>query len=99
MALVEVTALLGKFERFSGRNILEIDDGVGYPALGSDDEALEANGFVAVRGANLGILGDREVQFLGHWSGPFDGAGDGSTVVDGDNFIVLRGGKRGDREK
>ena len=100
LLLVEVTPLLGQFHGLSGGDVLEIDDGVGYAALGADDQALEANRFLAVGVANLRILGNREIQFAGHRSRPFDGPGDGATVGDGNHPIVtLRGGEGCDRKK
>src|ERR1700684_3890712 len=94
MALVEVTTLLGQVHGFAGVDVLEVNDGVGYAALGADDEPVEADGFASVRGADLGIFGDGEIQLVGRRPGPFDGSGDGSTIGDGDDFIVaLRGGE------
>jgi hypothetical protein len=46
----------------SGRDVLEIDDSVGHAAVGSNDQAIEANRFLAVGLADLRILGDGEIQ-------------------------------------
>lgn len=99
MALVEMTALLGKFQRLAGGDILEVDDGVGNAALGTDDQALEADGFLAVRIADLRIFSNGKFEFVRHGARPFYGPGDGATVGDGNNFIVLRDGECAGGEK
>ena len=95
MFLIEMTALLGQFERFSGGDVLEIDDRVGHAAVGSEDQAIEANRFLTLRIADLRILGDGKVELVWDWSRPFDGAGDGSAVVDGDDAVVALGCGKG----
>ena len=99
MLLVEVTALLGEFQGLSGGDVLEIDDGVGHAALGSDDQAFEADGFLAIRIADLRIFGDGEIQLVRDWAGPLDGAGDGATVGDGDDFVAALSGGKGCNHK
>ncbi len=99
-ALVEVASLLRKFQHFAGRDVFEIYDGIGYPAVRADDEPLKADGFLALRVADLGIFGDRKVQFARDRARPFHGTGNSSTVGDGDDFIVaLRDRERCSRKK
>jgi hypothetical protein len=57
-----VPALLGRFQSLSPGNIFQINHGVGYPALRTDDQSLQINRFPGIRIADLRILGDREVQ-------------------------------------
>jgi hypothetical protein len=98
--LVEVTPLLGQVDSFSGRDVLEVDDGIGHAALGSNDQALEAGGLLSIGLADLRILGDGEIQFVRNRSGPFDGAGNGSAVGDGDDSIAaLCGGESRGRKQ
>ncbi len=98
--LVEVTALLGQIHGFAGGDVLEIDDGVGHSALRADDEAFEVDGFFGVGIADLRILGDGKLERVGNRARPFDGAGNGAAVGDGDHFVVgLREGRRGGEEK
>ena len=50
--------------RFAGGDVLEINDGIGDAALGADDQAFEADGFLAFGIADLGIFGNREIQLV-----------------------------------
>jgi len=94
MVLIQVAPLLGQFDRLSGGNIFQIDDGVGDAALGSDDEAFEAGSLLAVRIADFRIFGYEKIKRAGGWTRPFDGAGDRSPIGDGNDLIAgLRGGK------
>src|SRR5579863_373843 len=100
MALIQVASLLGYIDGLSGCDVLEVDDGVGHAALGSDRQAFEVNSFIPIRGADLGVLGDGKVQFFGYRSRPFHCPGDRSTVRDRDDLITaLRGGKGSVRQK
>ena len=65
MLLIQMAPLLGQVHGFSGGDVLEIDDSVGHAAFGSDDQALEAGGFLAIRVADLRVLGDGEIQLVG----------------------------------
>jgi len=102
--LVEMTALLGQIHGLAAGNVLQIDDGIGDAAFGADDQALQVGGLAGIGIADLRIFGDREVKVVRQRAGPFDGAGDGATVGDLDDLVVLgEGGCRGreteDQEK
>ena len=86
--LVEVTALLGQIDGFAGRDVLEINDGIGDAAFRADDQAFEADVLLAVGIANLGIFSHRKIELMRHWAGPFDGARDGAAVGYRDDFVV-----------
>jgi hypothetical protein len=60
--LVQVPALLGRCPSLSAGDIFQVNHGVGYAALRTDDQPLEINGFLGIRIADLRILGDRGVQ-------------------------------------
>ena len=71
MVLIQVAPLLGQFDRFSGGNIFQIDDGAGDAALWTDDEAFEAGSLLAVRIADFRIFGYEKVKRAGCWgAGP-----------------------------
>lgn len=92
MLLVEMTPLLGKFHGFPGGDVLKVDDGIGDAALGPDDQAFEADGLLATWIAYLRIFGNGKIKLARLWARPFYAAGDGATVGDGDDFVVvLRG--------
>ena len=88
MVLIEVPSLLRQVHRLSGGDVLQVDDGVGYAALGTDDQALEADAFLALRIADLRVFGDGKIQLMRDRSRPFNGAGDGATVGDRDHSVA-----------
>jgi len=97
--LVEVTALLGQVHSLSGGDVLEVDDGIGDAPFRTDDQAFEADVLLALGIADLRVFGDGEIQLARDWARPFDGAGDGATVGNGDDFIVALSGGQGCNHK
>jgi len=60
--LLQAPALLGRFQSLSAGNIFQVNNGVGYAAVRTDDQPLQINRFPGIRIADLRILGGREVQ-------------------------------------
>src|ERR1700687_847831 len=92
-ALVEMAELFGSAQRFPGRDVLEINDGVGDAALRADDQALKVGGFLGVGIADLRVFRDRKSGQVGNRARPLYSTVYGSPVADADDFIGLGGSK------
>jgi len=51
--LLQAPALLGRFQSLSAGNIFQVNNGVGYAALRTDDQPLQINRFSGIRIADL----------------------------------------------
>src|SRR5437879_11197519 len=56
--LVEVAPLLRQFQRLTAGDVFQVDDGIGYTTLGTNDQPLQVCGLVGFRIADPQVLGD-----------------------------------------
>src|ERR1700689_5133048 len=98
MLLVEMAALFGQVHGFALGDVFEVNNGVGDAALRPEDEALQVSGFPGIGIADLRIFGDGKLEGVRNGPCPFNGAGNGAAVSDGDNFVVALGEGRGGGE-
>ncbi len=89
--LIQVPPLFGKIKGFAAGNVLQINNRVGNSTLLPDDQALEVDGLLPVRIANLRIFRDGIFETSRHRTGPLHGPGNRSTVGYGDDFVIALG--------
>jgi len=87
--LVEMAALVGRAQGLSGREVLEINDGVGDAAVRANDQTLKIGGLLGVGIADLRVFRDRKFDQARNSSRPLYSAGYGASVTDSDDLIGL----------